>query len=256
MTLTRVQPLGFTDNWVVSKEELTQIDINAASGVDGRAGETDTVESDLTFTGDVVFNSGSSATVNSGATFNVNANMTMGSGADIVLGAGSTITYSPAHTIIRVANIQSFAPRLTAILDNTGDFHVLTGVAGGSANMWINEVINGATLTQVTLQYKLEAGARTPATRIKLGMWRRELDDPDTDVSMQSTGILEVSSYSTYETWIGANFTIDQNNVIDKATYSYRILIQDESGSGAISGNLFSNLRFTYTVSDPLTAGI
>lgn len=53
MSINRVRTSGFVLNERVASGDLTQIDINAASAVDKRSGQTDTVASTITLTGQI-----------------------------------------------------------------------------------------------------------------------------------------------------------------------------------------------------------
>lgn len=115
---------------------------------------------------------------------------------------------------------------------------------------------DGATLSSVVLVMKAEqTHASLPATPVSMLAFRiprTANNGGDTLVSMASGGattasFANVAAYKNTDRIVEVTHTLDQNNVIDLASYEYLLSIEDEQGAGAVAGNKFYGARLNFT---------
>lgn len=150
MTITKIRTYGFHQDEIVTHQDLTQLDENAARGLDKEEGQTDILASDVTVTGlldisgDINIKSGSNFTVNTGAT----AVVTWGTNADVSYASGSTLTVNSGCVVS--ANVGSSSTiNLSGLLDvKSGGIHNVS--SGGLLDLdsgAVMQIANGATVS-------------------------------------------------------------------------------------------------------------
>jgi hypothetical protein len=151
-----------------------------------------------------------------------------------------------------------------------GGTNVLVSAAnsGNVANLYLHRMVNGqyngATLTSVTLYMVAASHTGVPVTPPSIDIQRLGYPGGSgpTAVSLFSTGprpfwpstsLGGIATPGSGTAWTnGGNlwaitFTPNQNNVINMAQYAYQILLLDEQGTGAVSGNFYYAMSFTFT---------
>jgi hypothetical protein len=131
MTISRANPPGWGVGDKVTSTQQNQVDINTTYALDKRAGQTDTLESDVEVTGDttftgalqidgattvdgnidfngtVTFDGGGTVsidapvTINAGASLDIDRDLEMQNAKNVVLATGN-VTVSPARTVTRI----------------------------------------------------------------------------------------------------------------------------------------------------------
>ena len=111
-------------------------------------------------------------------------------------------------------------------------------------------LVDGATLSSVSLLYKPTAHGVSPTQFPRLGVIRSPKAGPYTVIPttlLSTGGGLVQDSGGTYVSDRTLVFTPNQNNVIDRAAYTYTALIWDEHGTNAVNGNGYSGLSLAMT---------
>jgi hypothetical protein len=190
--------------------------------------------------------------ISGGIFISIAAGLSTGVANGINLGGGATdtITYSTGHTYSR------FQPAITDSgasgwlkADNSG---ILIGPAttqqiGIPLPHLLNGAQNGATLTAITIVMAV-LGAHTgvPATMPSIALVRYDSAGGaplGTGDSLFSSSPKFVPTPGSAAAWVDSgniqqfSFTPDQNNVIDLTRYRYVVLLIDEHGANAVSGN-------------------
>lgn len=101
-------------------------------------------------------------------------------------------------------------------------------------------LVHGATLSSVVATVKAAAHASLPTTQMSLGVFRCASADPTVFTSLRSAGDFvtdAAADVTAYATAHNITATCDQNNVIDKSTYTYWVQFWDESGTNAAAQN-------------------
>lgn len=111
-----------------------------------------------------------------------------------------------------------------------------------------NDLIDGATLASVSALVEASVHAALPSTPMSFGVFR--LSFASTFTSLRSAGDFVTDSspdVSSYGSAHGIDITCDQNNVIDKAQYSYWIQFWNEFGTNDETGNKLFGFTLTMT---------
>ena len=176
-------------------------------------------------------------------------------------GPATAIGYSfdNAATDVPIPRFPGFITQIT----NTG-----TNTFGPSYVVDLSPYVrHGATLISALLTATLATHTTEPPVHPALGIFRFQADGSSRDqtVAMQSANSLpstnrllstfsqqdqigsgSVSGYNAHYEIV--NFVPDQNNVIDTTQYTYLAVIWDEGGTGAIVGNAFEHIILTQTI--------
>jgi hypothetical protein len=275
MTISRVNAGTWSVGDKLTAAQINQLDVNTTYALDKRAGQTDTLESQVTVasgawlrfangsTGNQLL-SGSQLTVNSGATLTV-------SGSAVVTGASAKLStassgriehgdndyplLSASHTGRSRTVSQSVldAQWMTSSAWTVGAISLTTVTSPGGVFRLFFEPHNGATLSTVTLHFIAAAGhGALPAVFPKFDVRRAA-----TASSLGSTASLRAAGAMSYSTALLATyndgavktiaFSCDQNNVIDRSQYLYWIDVTDESGANSIVGNAYYTFLYAYS---------
>lgn len=128
---------------------------------------------------------------------------------------------------------------------------------GGSFSCVLREVHDAATLSKVTLTWKV-VGPHTgvPGTLPKLSIARVNLSTGAVGQTLNSGDAgagLAIAAPGTGAAWDdgGAtqsfDYTCDQNNVIDHTAYAYLLILADETGVNSVSGNTYFGAKMHFT---------
>lgn len=111
-------------------------------------------------------------------------------------------------------------------------------------------LVDGATLNSVTL--KLTGHGILPNSMPKIGITRVDVSGASTQLLSTGNGVTPDTSATgaAYAAKHDIVFTPDQNNVVDKATYSYAFWCFDEAGANALVGQVLLGLTFAQTIPD------
>lgn len=176
----------------------------------------------------------------------------------------SLTRYVPCRAIIGVTP-SALLPTAANVLFNVLTASDLKFVAGGgvtilrssthATNAWgfllpLDEhLVDGATLASATLRWVPGGAGGPPAVLPRMAIVRSDRNGEGSPSAGTTYASLHSSDFvfdaaGTYT--IGAArdlvFTPDQNNVIDRSSYSYCALIYDECGTGATDSNTFHAL--------------
>lgn len=202
----------------------------------------------------------------------VTINVQMQGATNVQLATGN-VTLSPARTITRSLPLGAavVAESAAGSLGTSGsdqDLQELTSAvttrtwtaltfaavvtANAFARYWIVDlgryVPNGATITSVAIELRgAGAHAALPVQMPGLAIRRSGVSD----VALHSAGSrINDSSASTavYQSTHGITATCNQNNVVDKSTYTYYAMILNEGSTNAIAGLIVQGLTITFTV--------
>jgi hypothetical protein len=188
MSITKVRPLGWAYNKKVSSAEFQQLDENASYGLDKRAGETDTLESDITVasgasiildfgaelranTGGVVIDPGgvlvvesaSLTTIDLGASSSLNTiggtiDVDATSIFDIASGAVCTWTLGNGSVLNMTGASSSINLLSTSTLNTTSNGQI---VLGGGSNDWVTFSSSRSRTIRFGFNYELAGYATT-----------------------------------------------------------------------------------------------
>lgn len=168
----------------------------------------------------------------------------------VVQGASDFPVFETARSSVVVQAASDgvfYAPQWAHFPSNTPTY-LQSGATAASAYITLARPHNGATLSSVTMRYRLAGSARAPGTlRLSFSMYQVPLSDPDGGALFLYSTTNEVPAYSTFGSWLSFTSSPDANNVIDTSLYAYVIRITEESGAGAIFGNHVGAFSFTYT---------
>lgn len=172
----------------------------------------------------------------------------------------ANIVYSPAKIVSRTylcqpnnSVIDTISPTLSGWKHNV-DNAFMFGVTSTATNAYfyqvIPEPIDGATMLSVKLNYRINGSVRTPGTnRLNFGV-RRQLNYVFT-AGTPPMVMTMVTAYGT--TGVGAvvstqNPCDPSASLIDRSGYIYYLVVQEESGGGAIAGNNVYSFTINYSV--------
>lgn len=158
MTIQRVNPNG----WIVGDEvtggpsgQMTQLDINASSGLDKRKGQTDTLSSSVNITGSMTFPNGSSLVISPTAvtiqpgTLKIGAQLQGDSNTNDPLRFGYQSIAATSGTQTLTANqYNTFAIRFTGVL--TGNASIIFPSVSGYTKIIDNQTTGNFTLNITT----------------------------------------------------------------------------------------------------------
>lgn len=291
MTISKLRPLGFSANEIVTSADFNQLDNNMAAALDRRDGYTDILSSNIDVDGIIDIELGGELNVKLGAELNLKSSGTMNVGAASVVNVDASAVVlasfgaTSSFTLNTATSVDYASPKVISVHQSaygglsTNLSFIQTGVGANTGSGWlpdgyggyfltsnldavelrmpVRKPINGATLSNVLLYYKPRAivAISPPTYRIRVDVLRQQLGVPGTMQSLFSTGQQEVAAYAA-TAWTSSNWNTNQNNVVDTGTYEYFIRIQEENGPSAVYGSSISGVRLQYSVTDILTAAI
>jgi hypothetical protein len=160
--INKVKPAGWTANWIVQPSEFDQLDTNAASALDKRSGQTDTLASNVTVSGSLTLDgynnlrTGSSLYVNPSCT----ANIHVGSASTLHVASGGSLTADTGSLVKLMvgASPGSYIDLKSGGLQTIRSGATLTCESGstvslsGSTTVWSGGSLNIGTGAQILLQ--------------------------------------------------------------------------------------------------------
>ena len=172
----------------------------------------------------------------------------------------ANIIFSPAKIVSRTYLIQpnnsvfdATVPTMSGWkynVDNAFMFGVTSTATNAYFYQLIPEPIEAATMLSVKLNYKINGSVRSPGTnRLNFGV-RRQLNYVFT-AGTPPMVMTMVAPYAT--TGVGAavetqNPCNPASSVIDRASYIYYLVVQEESGVGSVAGNNVYSFTINYSV--------
>lgn len=130
MSIDRVKPENWAFAETLTSTQLNQLDTNAASALDKRSGQTDTLASDVTVSGDLAFDSsvisGSIAATLTSSTLTLASSSTLTANGPVVLSSTSTVSKNGQSakllcgaSIVETSSAQTLVSPVTSV-DITG----------------------------------------------------------------------------------------------------------------------------------------
>lgn len=110
-------------------------------------------------------------------------------------------------------------------------------------------MIDGAVLSSVTLRYEPGNVGADPAVFPQMAVGRDSRGGSTGSIDQMHSGGFQIDSGGTYEFGTVRNFvyTPNQANTIQLSTYSYFIVVYDEHGANASTGNNFIQFSLAFT---------
>lgn len=215
--------------------------------------------------------SGGVINVNAGATQNVYGSLRVNGGAELrVLAAGSLncvassdvifstniqlnnakrLVYVDPRTIVKAYRAETSIAFSSWQIAYTGTtvYGLTASSTGATLVIPLDDPPDGATITNVELIYVVSGAARSPATRLNLGMWTMPHGTLGAPSSLAAAPSNPVPAYTTFNAVLSSNFAMTQNNVVDALNNRYWVAIGEESGTNAVAGNRVHAVRVTYS---------
>lgn len=190
-----------------------------------------------------------------GGTYNPAAPIIIGgSGIDPRIADGSNIPFKTARTRTAMASLAN--PYKSTNFSPNSQGSQQSSALGGSFSVILSTVHDGATLTGVTLYFKISTGhGALPANFPKVSVARFDATaagaavalnntDPGTGLAISAAGT--VIAYENGGAVQSFNYVCNQNNVIDHSKHVLFLVLTDESGANAQGGNLYSGAALAY----------
>lgn len=194
---------------------------------------------------------------------------------EVLFASGSLLAVSGTLSIAPTAEVVLNDPTQLAFPNDVGRVVLLPCQQTFLAAGWANDVLfglvgpgssqiqgvlvlpgclhNGATLSVVTVRFQVgQSHSSVPATLPNFQMFRVSWPNGGFQV-VETLGSAGSPTPSTGASWYSSGNTqefglvLTQNNVIDRTTYTYYLGIVDEHGTNSLSGNLYHQLKLTYS---------
>lgn len=254
MSISRIKPTGWSFFEKLTSPQATQLDVNVSNAVDKTAAG-DTVSGTLTFASGAgtTYSSGSTQTLSSGATAYIRGVLRTESGGRITLADNDYPTFGVGHTGTSMTRKYAMGavPRATGVGVTVNDENVQLAVGG--ACLFYLPTHHGATLSSVEVRFIASTGhAALPATNMYVSLNRRSnpVGGSPAFASLRAAGSVSYAPVSLADYNNGniksVTFTADQNNVVDRTTYSYELFIAGESSTNA-AAILVPEVRLNFT---------
>lgn len=215
-------------------------------------------------------NVGGVNTIATGGQFNVNngAVATFYSGSsdrhytDTVYYNGAQGRFATPRTLAQMVPAATYVrlnPSVTTISQNVVEYFQgysrsgITFNAFQAVNIALIDIPNpphGATMTGVTIYYKINGTVRTPQFRLQINVLSSPLTSPNAGGTGMLNGTQQVPTYTDYTSILNATFTPVNNTTIDALNNQYTILIQEEYGTNSQYGNYVYGVKLTYTTTN------
>ena len=240
MTLQRAKPAGWAPNERLTSAQLNALDVNQSQAIDGSAGGTYSPTAPI---------------VIGGAGINPTLKATTWPNFAADVNGVRTFTRSHGLAVARLMNGSIIPPGF------------LVGQAQGTVASCVLPTVDGSTLTGVTLRFALTGHSSLPLVGPGVAVVRL-VPRANTWVSLNSGDpplpalpIINIFpsaaltlpipiTVGAYNASTTLTYLPNQNNVVDRSQHVFMLLIFDESGGGAMAGNVFQSVDITFTASD------
>lgn len=272
MAFTRVNPAGWAVSDKLTSAQINTLDTDHAGALDKRSGQTDTLLSSVTVSGAGQITANSSAAILSSVANGITSNVVGGIQAAVAAGiqstaaggiqlAGGTLDW-PTFQFARSYS-QIVPPVLVYYLGTLPQqTSILTALGSGASYTFSFRPHHGATINTVTMVFAVGQGhAQVPVGLPSLIVYRgQDLTTTGVAVASETAASLRaagaavlVPAPNTAAGYFASGnvqplvFTADQNAVVDRAKFQYFITVQDENGTGSLSGNKFLGFIVNYS---------
>jgi hypothetical protein len=252
VSFSKVNPPGWANGDELTLQQINQLDADHANSLDKSAAGDELL-------GTITFGSGAQINANTGAA--IAATVAQGiliatargletsAAGGIVLGGGSTdeIGYSPDRSKL----VTQLCMPLGGQLASGWTLNVQRLVGPGAAGVQALGPLpfhNGATLTNVRMYLAVASHSSLPAVMPDLQIHRMGPDGSNIVIGEAQASAASVTDWNAMPFWdVPCTEGGPGANVIDRTQYSYYALLADESGSGAVGGNLYAAMVLTFS---------
>jgi hypothetical protein len=251
--ITRVKGPGWAFLEKLTSAQQNQVDINTTYAVDKRAGQTDTLASDVSLTGRITCDTAGTILVRTplGIEVGYAGGLRINSDGGIILNTSPTDypAFQFARSYFRQLSWESFysAGGHWSAIDDGGVVNLGT-ITTAVSRFLDDALIDGATLKKIHVSWLPSTSHVSLPTDVPtLSVFR--LDQANTLESLSTTSEQPVGTYANVAAYSGtttpqkATFVCNQNNVINRGVslaspgYRYKVVFVNESGGGELIGN-------------------